>query len=90
MARESRSASLHMSETFMEMWCEIRCFQHHPRGLRRLFLPTQGHWVSERRTENVRVLCSQRWKQVTKLQEWAYLEARHYSLCVSGLLAFLL
>lgn len=29
-----------------------------------------------------------RWKQVTKPQKRAYLEACHYSLCASGLLAF--
>lgn len=51
-AGESSSASRHVLEMFLEVWCEILCFQHHPCGLRRLFLPTQGHWFSERRAKN--------------------------------------
>lgn len=61
---------------------EILCFQHHPRGLRKLFLPTQGHCFLERRAEYMEALCSQRWKKVTTSQKWAYLEACTVTVCV--------
>lgn len=43
-------------EVFTEVWCEIFCVHHHPCGLRKLFLSTQGHCFSERRGENAGVL----------------------------------
>lgn len=79
---ESSSASLQVSEMFMEMWCEILCFQHHPCGLRKLFLPSQGHCFSERRAKYMGGLCSQRWKKVTTSQKWTYLEACTVIVCI--------